>query len=425
MFTKLKANYSSLPPEKRKKVVVVAAIAGIALVATGFFFVTPFHTKEAPVKLAGPQKAALSIDNKMLEKSTTTRVDAQDKEIKALRDAIKDSEKEHDSVNQKGLPGQPGAKDTALPTSAQLLGINDQKGSRSSNGLGLQNRNQRPAQPLPPMPLPPQSRHNAVSGNESAYLPPPAPLPPREEIIGSIGRASNDAANIAKVVEDGKKKANPTVYLPPSFMVAHLLTGLNAPVTLGGKSNPVPVLIRVAAPAQLPNDVKMNLSKCFAIGEGVGDLSQERALVRLVNLTCLSKNGQSVIDQPITGFVQDTDSKAGLSGRVVAKFGATIARSFLAGLASGIGSAFAGSQSTNTIGPLGLTSVGPTQLGDIALQGVGKGIATASDEIHKFYMDLARSSLPIIEVGNGKKITLVITKGANLEIKSFPSVSWY
>lgn len=424
MFDKQFAAFKKLRPEERQRATILGLVGVIAILGTITFFFSPFHKQSPPVKLAGPQKAALSIDSKMLEKSTASRIETQERELAALRAAVKQ--------NQVGIDGnQQIPQQNVAPTLPDIQEQPDTpiRGSATPLKKSSQKNAQAVAQ-LPPMPMPRQQSGNQQQFNDkqmNSYPPPPvpaAPMTPKEEIIGAIGHASNDEAS-AKNKSDDKKKVNPTVYLPPSFMVAHLLTGLNAPVTNGGKSNPVPVLIRVAAPAQLPNEVKMNLKACFVVGEGVGDLSQERALVRIVSLTCLSKNGQSVIDQQITGFVQDADSKAGLSGRVVAKFGATIARAFLGGLAAGLGEALATSQTTNAVSPLGVTTMNPTNFEDVGLQGLGKGFQAAGSEISKFYMDLARQSMPVIEVGNGKKITLVVTKGVNLEIKSFPSVSWY
>ncbi|MFX3849709.1 TraB/VirB10 family protein, partial [Streptococcus suis] len=72
-------------------------------------------------------------------------------------------------------------------------------------------------------------------------------------------------------------------------------------------------------------------------GAAHGDISSERAHIRLENMTCVLVSGE-VIEEPIKGYVAGEDGKAGLRGRLVSKQGSLIAKSLLAGVASGIGS---------------------------------------------------------------------------------------
>ena len=95
--------------------------------------------------------------------------------------------------------------------------------------------------------------------------------------------------------------------------------------------------------------------------------------------------------------------------------GAIVARSVLAGFFSGIGDAIKAQTTTVSISPLGQTqAIDPSQM----LQaGAGGGISSAAKEISKFYLDLARQTMPVIEVGAVRDVTLVISEGVELEIK--------
>jgi conjugal transfer pilus assembly protein TraB len=212
-----------------------------------------------------------------------------------------------------------------------------------------------------------------------------------------------------------KKKELREVYLPPSFMEATLLSGLDAPTAGAAKGNPVPVLIRVKAPAVLPNDVKAELTGCFVIADGKGNLSTERAELTLVSISCLDRKGKALIDQKLKGFVVDADGKIGLRGRIVAKFGSVVARSMLAGFLVGAGDAFKAGATTSSVSPLGTTqTINTSQIGVAA---VGNGLSEGFKEVQKFYMELAEASMPIVEIGPTKHITLVVSEGVNLEIK--------
>jgi len=210
------------------------------------------------------------------------------------------------------------------------------------------------------------------------------------------------------------------VHLPPSFMEANLLNGVTAPATDVGKNNPIPMLIRVNNLAVLPNNVKSNTKGCFVVAEGYGSLADERVHARLLSLSCINQKGGTVIDQPIKGFVVDTDGKEGMKGHVYAKFGQQIARVAIAGFLEGLGSAMTLGQQEFTYGVN--TGVRTSQFKDtdpetLARAGFGQGIVNVAEDLQKFYLDLAEQSLPVIEVHPTKNITIVISEGVDIAIK--------
>jgi conjugal transfer pilus assembly protein TraB len=239
---------------------------------------------------------------------------------------------------------------------------------------------------------------------------------PQDREYGAIEIASNrNAGGEAKEKAAEKKSKKKTVYLPPSFMEATMLSGLDAPTTEGGKGEPVPVLLRIRDLAFLPNQIRANLKGCFVISEGHGSLADERAHLRITSISCLSKKGTAVIDQHVKGFVVDSDGKIGLRGTVVSKMGSIVARSVIAGFFSGIGDAIKQQTTISTISPLGQTqSIDPNQTLTAA---AGGGISSAAQQISKFYLELARQTMPVIEVGAVRDVTLVISEGVELEIK--------
>jgi conjugal transfer pilus assembly protein TraB len=260
------------------------------------------------------------------------------------------------------------------------------------------------------LPTPP-----AVPGSTGAA----PPAPPSERQVGAIGSATT-----ALPAEGGtagaarSKKANRTIYLPPGFMKARLLTGIDALASRDATTNPEPIIARVQAPAVLPNDVKANLSGCFVIGNATGSLAKERVEVQLVSLSCVDFEEQAVVDQPIKGFFVDADGKKGLSGRVVTRAGATLARSFIAGTIAGISQSVEGTFGNLSTSALG--SVRSLDAGDAAKAGIAGGLSRSSDKLTDFYLDLARQAGPVVEVGAAKDVVVVIQEGLILEIK--PSV---
>jgi len=245
------------------------------------------------------------------------------------------------------------------------------------------------------------------------------PPPPAKDIkmVGEISVLSNPdmGATTATGQEQADKKKGRTVYLPPSFMEAQLLTGFDASTSGKGQNNPEPLLLRIQTPAVLPNDIKANLSGCFVIAEAVGRLDKERADVRLVSLSCLSNEGSAIIDTPIKGFVTDSDSKVGLSGRVVSRMGAAAARAVVAGFFGGMGDMLKAAATTTSTSPLGTTST--VDSSQIAKYSLGGGLSEGANNLSDFYLALAKQTTPIIEVGAAKKITVIISEGKDLEIR--------
>lgn len=247
--------------------------------------------------------------------------------------------------------------------------------------------------------------------------PPAPPAPPVEKTIGAIGAATSSiAASAGKDgAPTGTRKKNRTIYLPPGFMKARLLTGIDALASRDATSNPEPLIARVQAPAVLPNDVKANLAGCFVIGNATGSLAKERVEIQLVSLSCVDFDERSVVDQAIKGFFVDTDGKKGLSGKVVTRAGAALARSFIAGTVSGFASSVENSFGNLSTSALG--SVRTLDAGEAAKSGIAGGLSKSSDKLTDFYLDLARQAGPIVEVGAAKDVVVVIQEGVTLEIK--------
>ncbi|MFQ3896663.1 MULTISPECIES: TraB/VirB10 family protein [Sphingobium] len=275
---------------------------------------------------------------------------------------------------------------------------------------------------VPALPYPPETGDISADADRlpapptGPVAPPAPPAPPVEKTVGAIGSATGQVmAQGATDHAASSKKKSRTIYLPPGFMKARLLTGIDALASRDATSNPEPIIARVQAPAVLPNEVKANLAGCFVVGNATGSLAKERVEVQLVSLSCVDFDEHSIVDQPVKGFFVDTDGKKGLSGKVVTRAGATLARAFIAGTISGISQSVEstfGNTSTSALG-----TVRTLDAGDAARTGIAGGLSKSSDKLTDFYLDLARQAGPIVEVGAAKDVVVVIQEGATLEIK--------
>lgn len=257
--------------------------------------------------------------------------------------------------------------------------------------------------PLPPIPPPPAP--SPVSQQQpEPQLPPPQPKEP--------GIAVFEVSDAAAAVQGAQEKQQGMTYIPSgSFMRAVLLGGLDAPTGGQAQNNPWPVLLRVQDNAFLPNRFRAKVKECFLLGSGYGDISSERAYLRLESLSCVLNNGE-VVDTNAKGYVVGEDGKAGMRGRLVSKQGQVLANALLAGIASGIGQAF--QQSATTYSTSALGTVGTVETDKQFQAGIGAGVGRALDRLSQYYINLAEKMFPIIEVDAGRVVDVVLTKGVTL-----------
>jgi len=275
---------------------------------------------------------------------------------------------------------------------------------------------QLPEIPMPPAPQPmPREARTMVlpppvnQETESKAVEPPAPrLPGIASFEVSEGRVIAPEA-VHKTPETKDSRG----YVPSgSFFRVALLGGLDAPTGGQAQSNPHPVLMRAQGNAFLPNRYRFKIKECFVLGASYGDISAERAYIRLESLSCVRHDGKA-IDVPVKGYVVGEDGKAGMRGRLVSKQGQVLANSLLAGIGAGIGQAFQQSATTISTNPLG--SVGTVNPGQQLQASVGVGVGKALDRLSQYYITLAEKMFPIIEVDAGRTVDVVFTKGFSLD----------
>lgn len=230
--------------------------------------------------------------------------------------------------------------------------------------------------------------------------------------------------DLAKGEKDIKKKKNNISHFIPSgsFAKVVLISGIDAPTGGMAQKNPMPVLMKILDNGQLPNYFKSKIKDCHATGAASGDISSERACIRLEKLSCVLNEG-SVIETPIQGFVTGEDGKNCFRGNLVSKQGALIARSALAGIFSGIGHAVAQQYQQISTTPFGnVQTLDPKRVGE---EGLATGTSNAMEKIAEFYLARASETYPIIEVDANRRGEIVLTNGVDLEneISKFENIN--
>ena len=266
---------------------------------------------------------------------------------------------------------------------------------------------------VPALPPPPPPARPGAQLADVAFGPPPIGLVrvTLKEPSKADGMPSAGNGPAAKSAETTRSRSLDN-YLPVSFTRAVLLGGLDAPTGGQSQTNPHPVLLRLVDSAVLPNRHRGEVRECFVIGAGYGDISSERAYIRTENLSCIRHDG-STLEIAIHGSIFGEDGKVGMRGRLVTKQGQLLANALLAGVVSGIGTAFSQYYSTTTSSTFGtITTTDPSK----ALQsGLGSGVGSAMNRLANYYISLAEKIFPVIEIDAGRMVDVVLTKGVAID----------
>ncbi|MFS2023485.1 TraB/VirB10 family protein [Massilia sp. CT11-137] len=220
----------------------------------------------------------------------------------------------------------------------------------------------------------------------------------------------------------------PTLTIPTNTALESvMLTGINARSNSSGgaasgtvlSANNVgaPFVSRLKGDAILPNGWRVSdFNDCFISGTGIAILSSERANVISNVMSCVDKRG-NVYEAKIKAYGVDLDGIQGISGRVVTKQGSLLAKTALAGVASGLGTAFSPTalpgynQNMQSGDRQGIQWPNPSLVAGSAL---GGGVNEASKALARFYLDYAKEMFPVIEVNAGTRVTWILQETVEL-----------
>ena len=199
-------------------------------------------------------------------------------------------------------------------------------------------------------------------------------------------------------------------YVPEgTYFTGYLLGGIVVSTALSTPDeNATPVSIRLTNRGNLDHENQLDIAKCRMMGSAYGDLSSERAVIRLEKLIC--KQAGSYITSDIAGIVYGPDGLNGLKGEIIATSVSHLKNAFLGGIISGLSGA-AGGQEGFSIAGSGLVSKEKKGFKDLAISGVQSGTSNAGEKIADYYLKRAESMSPVLTIAGGVRLQAHITKG--------------
>lgn len=202
------------------------------------------------------------------------------------------------------------------------------------------------------------------------------------------------------------------IYIPEtSYVSGYLLGGLAVSTSLNTPDeNASPVVIRLTKRGNLPKNFNLDIATCRILGSSYGDLSSERAVIRLEKMVCIDPSTELVTTSNIAGTVHGPDGMNGIKGKVVATSSKHIKNALIGGVISGLSQSSKG-QDAMTITSLGTISSQKRDFSDMVTGGASSGIATAGEKIANYYLKMAESMSPILTIPGGVKVDIIFTKG--------------
>ncbi len=193
-----------------------------------------------------------------------------------------------------------------------------------------------------------------------------------------------------------------------TYAKAVLLSGINVSAGVNSQGMPQPVLLRLIHKGSLPNKFYGRMKDCRLTAAAHGDLSSERAFMRLEKISCVKPDG-NIISVDVSGYVTGEDGVNGMRGRVVTRDAEALRSGFAAGLLSGMARGISSSFETTTINPLtgGTLTTNTAKGKDILKKGAAEGSSNAFEMMAKYSIQRAEQYQPVIQVDAGRAVHVV------------------
>jgi len=208
-----------------------------------------------------------------------------------------------------------------------------------------------------------------------------------------------------------------------SIISGTTINGVAAPTNVGRHRDPIPLLMRVKREAVMPNFHTLDIRECFLLGSAIGDLGSSRVYVRAEAISCITESGEA-IERNITAYaVSADDGMAGIPGTIIERSNIMIANTLKSGFLSGFAEAAAPQriQTLNT-SPTSSQVWQSQQMDRYATSGVLRGASSAMERIADYYMAMAESIWPVVELLPGIEVDFIVQRGMSLRLEGSQEV---
>ena len=204
-------------------------------------------------------------------------------------------------------------------------------------------------------------------------------------------------------------------YIPSgSFAPGVVLEGVDASTSVNAQGDPRPITIQITEDAYLPSNYRSKLKGCRVTAAAAGDISSERAYIRLEKLSCVEKRTGEIIELNVKGHLVGGDSKAGQRGLLVDRTGPLMRNAAVGGFLSGVADFMSQNRNPIKLLPNGIAEISAQPTSELLGQGLSRGASSALDKYAEYYIKRAEQMQPIISVMAGQDVAVMFTEGFSL-----------
>lgn len=205
------------------------------------------------------------------------------------------------------------------------------------------------------------------------------------------------------------KKDKKSVRIPTAAGgVATLMNGVFAPVT----GEPSPVRLRFDQAICGPNKARIPLRDSFLIGKATGDPNSCRVTIQIEKFSTVKEKGEP-IEQKALGYVVGDDDLEGVPGSYEWRAWEYVPLAMGAGGLQGVSGAFAQTQVTQTVNPLGGVTSAVT--GDSMKLAGTQAAGGAAGKFADIVAERMKEIKPAVSTPGNRKVTVVFLDGVTLE----------
>lgn len=396
---------------KKRQVILAAASAIVFVLIVALVMAPDGQQKEKRAQVSDPKikltKVSTTIDpQEEWQIKSASEIKALRDEIKSLQEALKESKSHNQNTSfEEIIDAKLKERDQDWKNAIDLINQDiNQIENQKTNGTSGQTATR----------LSTNSQINYLEGLTWEEGAPNAGGVKQPSSPNLNGIAKHEVV-LVEVGDHGKlNEKSLSSYLPTgSYVKAKIISGVHASASVRSQSDPLPILFRIQGPATTANYEHVDLNGCLVTGEAFGDISSERAFVRLHDMTCSRKHGH-VIETRVKGYAAAKGT--GIRGKVIRREGEFLKSSFWSGLLSGFGKAASEASTDVSKSPLG--TVSSTTGADVFKNAAAEGVANAADRLSKYHIERAEQYHAVIEIKAGREVDLIFIEGVYLDGRS-------
>ena len=229
----------------------------------------------------------------------------------------------------------------------------------------------------------------------------------REE--GVINQAKFDRQEFAHEIEMDRPKPVENYVPEGTYFTGHLLGGIVVSTALNTPDeNATPVIIRLTGRGNLNKANDLKIEQCRIQGSAYGDISSERAIIRLEKMVCEVDGVYQT--SKIAGQIFGPDGYNGIKGAVVSTGSKHLKNAFIGGMVSGLSEASRGQEGMSISGS-GIISRQKRGMKEMVASGSMNGLSNAGEKLADYYLRQAEAMSPVLTIPSGVRVNAQITRG--------------